>query len=183
MTVGLATPNTTLTVANAASLTDGQDVSAGYAATIYGSQVGVFGGYADRRSALALEPATSWNLGVTVGYAGFYLRGAFTDVAERSVIDTWQSWQAGFGYAVGDLDLRVTYVQSELSAGVAKAIGGLDSTQWMVGGNYQITPRIRFNADAFYGLRDAAVAGRLSANPSATAPQGTGARVGVQLQF
>lgn len=183
MTVGLSTPTSGFTTDNAVSLRAGQDISGGYATSLYGSQVGVFGGYADRPTAFAPEPATSWNLGASVGYAGFYLRGAFTDTAERGLINEMKSWQAGFGYATGDVDLRLTYVQSDASAGVVQTIGGLDSSQWMLGGIYQVTPRIRFNADAFYALRAAALSSRLSATPGAAAPQGAGARVGVQLQF
>lgn len=187
MTVGLAAPvaaSISNSISNSvASVRAGQDISGGYSTSLYGGQIGVFGGFADRPTTFAPEPATAWNMGAAVGYAGFYVRGAFTDVVERGVIDTWTSWQAGFGYATGNADLRLTYIESDASAGVARTIGGLDSSQWMLGGNYQISPSIRFNADAFYGLRDASVAGRLSATPGAAAPQGTGARVGVQLKF
>lgn len=183
MTIGLSTPTSALTPATATSLRGGQDIAGGYATTVYGSQVGVFGGYADRPTTFAPEPATSWNLGALVGYAGFYVRGAFTDVVEHGLVDTWTSWQAGFGYATGNVDLRLSYVQSDASAGMARTIGGLDSSQWMLGGDYQVTPLIRFNADAFYGLRDAAVLGLRSVSSGAVAPQGSGARVGVQLRF
>lgn len=183
MTVGLAAPVATSTAFIGNSTKSGQDISGGYSTSVYGGRIGVFGGFADRPSAFAPRPATAWNMGAAVGYGGFYLRGAFADVAERGLIDTWTSWQAGFGYAGDAFDLRLTYVESDASAGVAQALGGLDSSQWMFGGDYQVSPRIRFNADAFYGLRDASVAGRLSASPGATAPQGTGARVGVQLKF
>lgn len=162
----------------------GQDVSGGFVTSLYGSQVGLFGGYADRPAPFAQGLATSWNLGASVGYGGFYLRGGFSDVAERGLVDAWQTWQAGFGYGTGSLDLRVTYVSSDAVTPAARSIGGLDTNQWMIGGIYQISPGIRVNADAFYGTRKQATPyGRLSATPGATAPQGAGARVGVQLRF
>ncbi|MDX2224609.1 MAG: porin [Rhodospirillaceae bacterium] len=162
----------------------GQDVSGGFVTSLYGSQLGVFGGYTDRPTLFAQGLATAWNLGASVGYGGFYLRGGFSDVAERGLVDAWQTWQAGFGYGTGSLDLRVTYVSSDAVTPTARNIGGLDTNQWMIGGIYQISPGIRVNADAFYGTRELATPyGRLSATPGATAPQGAGARVGVQLRF
>lgn len=179
VTVGISSATSAMIAARS-----GQDISGGYATDLYGSQVGIFGGYADRPAQFAPVPSTSWNLGASVGYAGFYVRGAFTDVAERGLVDTWRSWAAGFGYGTGNLDLRLSYIISDASRSLVQSNGGLDASQWLIGGNYQLTPRIRVNADAFYGNRDtAAIYGRLSATPGVNAPQGTGARVGVQLRF
>lgn len=184
VSVGISPTTSALIASPYASGRGGQDISAGYATDLYGSQVGIFGGYAGRPAQFAAEPSTAWNLGASVGYAGFYVRGAFTDVVERGLVDTWQSKQLGVGYGTGNLDLRLTYVESDAGHSVVQSIGGLDASQWMIGGMYKVSPRIRVNADAFYGTRDTAtIYGRLSATPGATAPQGTGARVGVQLRF
>lgn len=184
VSIGIS-PTTSAMIASATSNgRGGQDISAGYATDLYGSQVGIFGGYAGRPAQFAPEPSTAWNLGASVGYAGFYVRGAFTDVVERGLVDTWQSRQLGFGYGTGNLDLRLTYVESDAGHSVMQSIGGLDASQWMIGGMYKVSSRIRLNADAFTGNRETAtIYGRLSATPGATAPQGTGARVGVQLRF
>jgi hypothetical protein len=55
---------------------------------------------------------------------------------------------------------------------------------WMVGGIFQLTPRVRLNADAFTGGHDVrGLTNVFSATSNTAAPQGTGGRVGIQLKF
>lgn len=192
LTIGYLTPAygaVSLGVSPAAPLSarttlSGLDVGGSYTTPLIvlgpaGGRIGVFGAYDERPSIWALTPATSWNLGASVGYAGFYLRGGVNESAAVGPLLGIQGLQAGFGYEIGALDLRLSYLASQ-GAGVGEQ--EIDSRQWAIGGMYQITPRIRLNADAFYGISD----GRgtpLAILPPLTAPPGTGARVGVELRF
>jgi len=142
-------------------------------------RVGVFGAYDERPSILALTPTTAWNFGASVGYAGFYVRGGVNEATPMGPLMGTQGLEAGFGYELGAFDLRLTYLASQ-SVGLAEH--EIDSKQWAVGGIYQITPRIRVNADAFYGVGENSRAA-LAVQPPMTSPPGTGARVGVQLRF
>ena len=142
-----------------------------------GGRVGVFGAYDAHLSILALTPATSWNFGASVGYAGFYVRGGVNESAAVGPLLGIQGLEAGLGYEVGSLDLRVTFLTAQ-AVGVAQ--GEIDSRQWAIGGIYQITPTIRLNADAFYGDVHGAA---LAISPPLASPPGTGARVGVALRF
>ena len=156
----------------------------GYSAPVFIGRVGVFGAYdQQRQSLLSLNPASSWNFGATVGYAGFYVRGGVNETAPLGPLLGLQGLQAGFGYEIGSFDVRLTYAASQ---GLGLAERAIDSRQWTIGGIYQITPRIRVNADAFYGEENRGTS--LSAAPTVLAPPpasppGTGARVGVQLRF
>jgi hypothetical protein len=142
-------------------------------------RIGIYGSYSERPSILALTPSTTWSLGGTVGYGGFYLRAGVNEVAAVGPLLGLQGMQAGFGYELGGLDLRVTYLTSQGVGGVEREI---DSKQWSIGGIYNITSRIRLNADAFYGVGENR-GSALSVQPPLTSPPGTGARVGVQLRF
>jgi len=144
-------------------------------------RIGVYGSYSERPSLLALTPSTSWTLGGTVGYGGFYLRAGVNEVAAVGPLLGLQGMQAGVGYELGGLDLRVTYLTSQA---VGTAEREIDSKQWSIGGIYNITSRIRLNADAFYGVGENRGSALSVQPPSASgAPPGTGARVGVQLRF
>lgn len=145
------------------------------------SRVGLFGAYDERPSVLALSTATSWNFGASVGYAGFYLRGGVNESDAIGPLLGIQGLQAGFGYEIGALDLRLSYLASQ-GVGVGATDREIDSRQWAIGGIYQISPRIRLNADAFYGVGDGRSA-PLAVVPPLTSPPGTGARVGVELRF
>jgi len=142
----------------------------------------MFGGYSSRANLFESTPTTGWTFGASVGYAGFYVRGGMSSDAAQAAAkilnDANRGWLAGFGYEIGAFDLRITYMAAE-------PIGMTDrevvSRLWMIGGIYQLSPRIRFNADAFTGGRDISTFRTAPAN--AAAPQGTGARVGVQLKF
>lgn len=155
----------------------------GYSSPLFVGRVGVFGAYDERQSMLSLSPASSWNFGATVGYAGFYVRGGVNETAPLGPLLGLQGLQAGFGYEIGSFDVRLTYAASQ---GMGLAERAIDSRQWTIGGIYQITPRIRVNADAFYGAENRgttlAAAPTVLAPPTAS-PPGTGARVGVQLRF
>jgi hypothetical protein len=162
-----------------------QDFAATYKAGLFGSQVGIFGGFNTRANMFETAPTTGWNFGASVGYGGFYLRAGMSSdaaLASASLInDTNKGWLAGFGYEFGAFDLRVTYMASQ-SIGVAN--NAPDNRLWMIGGIYQLTPRMRVNADAFTGGRDLRTTTNVLTAPAQTvAPQGTGARVGVQLKF
>jgi hypothetical protein len=161
-----------------------QDFAARYSTSIYGGEVGVFARVADRPLLWASEASSAYNLGASVGYAGFYVQGAlmgFNDNALMRNFQSWQSWQAGFGYGIGAFDVRLTYSMGEGSAAFNNN-RSIDNNQWMLGGIYQLSPGIRFNADAFVGSRFSSP-GLSSAQPGTSTPQGTGARVGVQLRF
>lgn len=161
------------------------DFMATYKAGVMGGQLGVFGGYNSVANLFESAPTTGWNFGASVGYAGFYFRaGVSSDAAQAAaqiVNETNRGWLAGLGYEFGAFDLRLTYMAAE-------PIGFTDrdvvSKLWMIGGIYQLTPRVRVNADAFTGGRDLRnTTTVLTAPANAAAPQGTGARVGIQLKF
>lgn len=143
-----------------------------YATSVFGGQVGVFGGMTDQQSAFALDTTTSRTIGASVGYAGFYLRGAYQDAGPDAFLESRSAWQAGLGFGSGDFDVRVTYVQSAFAQGGPTELEG---KQWMIGGLLQLTPSILLNANAFYIDRELAM--------PTVEPPGTGARVGVQLRF
>jgi len=141
--------------------------------------VGIFAGVDTRPSILTITPATSWTFGASVGYAGFYVRGGVNESTPTGPLLGIQGLQAGFGYEIGALDFRVTYLTSQ-SVGLTQR--EIENRQFSLGGIYKITPRIRVNADAFYGL-DGDRLSSLAITPSQTSPLGTGARVGVELRF
>jgi hypothetical protein len=161
----------------------GQDFAARYSTSIYGGELGVFARVADRPIFLSTDSTTAFNLGASVGYAGFYFQGAYTGLNDNGLLrslQSWESWQAGLGFGGNAFDVRLTYAMGQATPAFAGR--SFDNSQWMLGGIYQLTPGIRFNADAFTGSRLVSP-GVASAAPGASAPQGTGARVGVQLKF
>jgi len=156
------------------------DVAGSYStAPVSLGRVGVFGGYDQRPSVLALAPTASWNFGASLGYAGFYVRGGVNETTATGPLLGLQGMEAGFGYEIGAFDLRMTYLTSQA---IGNAAHEMDNQQWSIGGIYQISPRLRVNADAFYGVGDARGTS-LGVLPPLTAPPGTGARVGVELRF
>ena len=164
------------------ALADAFDIAGKYTADLYGGRIGLYGGYADRPSTLSLVPDTAWNFGASVGFAGFYVRGGISDVTSVGYLQGIQGWEAGFGYETGNFDLRLTYAASQSAGDLDLVEHQLDSKQWTLGGDYQITPRLRLNANAFYDMRNNGLRA-LSVVPTMATPQGTGARVGVQLRF
>lgn len=149
-----------------------EDMYGSYATSFLGGQFGVFGGVKDQQSAFAMELTTSRTVGASVGYGGFYLRGAYQDAGPDGLLDGRRAWQAGFGYGSGDFDVRLTYVESAFVQGSPTELEG---KQWMIGGLMQVTPSILLNANAFIVDRELAM--------PTVEPPGTGARVGVQLRF
>ena len=160
-------------------IANAQDVSARYSTSLFGGDVGVFGGYADRPSTLSLSPVSSWNFGATVGYAGVYVLGGVSDTAAFGPFLGREGWAAGFGYDMGSFDLRLTYAAE--GSNISTPDHAVDTRQITLGGIYSISPRFSLNADAFYSGRDRVPF--FLADPIAKTPQGTGARVGVQLRF
>jgi hypothetical protein len=156
-----------------------QDVSARYSTHLFGGDVGVFGGYADQPSTLALSPVSSWNFGATVGYAGVYVLGGVSDTASFGPFLGREGWVGGLGYDMGSFDLRLTYAAEGRNLSTISHTA--ETQQITLGGIYSISPRFSLNADAFYSGREG-VPFYLAA-PTAKTPQGTGARVGVQLRF
>lgn len=148
------------------------DAYGSYATSFMGGQFGVFGGVKDQQSALSMELTTSRTVGASVGYAGFYVRGAYQDTGPDGLLDGRRAWQAGLGYGSGDFDVRVTYVESAFVQGSPTELEG---KQWMIGGLVQVTPSILLNANAYIVDRELAM--------PTVEPPGTGARVGVQLRF
>lgn len=153
-------------------------------ARIYGGDVGVYAGMAERPSIFAPTTATAWNVGGSLGYAGFYLRAGLMATTPLGPLQGTQGWQAGFGFTSGALDLRLTYLTA-LTGNFGMAERELDSQQWKFGGIYRLSEKVRLNADAFYGLRDSKSGMFFTPQAAAgnQAPQGTGARVGIQLRF
>ena len=164
------------------ALADAFDIAGKYTADLYGGRVGVYGGYADRPSTLSLIPDTAWNFGASVGFAGFYVRGGISDMTAAGYLQDVHGWEAGLGYETGGFDLRLTYAASQSAGDLGTVERQLDSKQWTLGGDYQITPRLRLNANAFYDMHNSGLP-PLSVAPTMVTPQGTGARVGVQLRF
>jgi len=148
------------------------DVQGQYATKLFGGQVGVFGEVTDQPSAFAMEPSTSRTVGASVGYGGFYLRGAVQSADSDGLIDSRRAWQAGFGYGTDAFDVRLTYAESDFTQ---TGLIELDGKQWMLGGLVQLTPSILLDANAFYVDRQKLV--------PTVEPPGTGARVGVRLRF
>jgi len=111
----------------------------------------------------------------------FMSAASVSDAQQSGLFLRTQGWQAGFGFETGALDLRLTYAISQSAPGLHTIERELDSQQWTIGGIYQISSHLRLNADAFYGPHENR--GALYAAPTAQAPQGTGARVGIQLRF
>lgn len=143
--------------------------------------IGLFGGFNSRPSVLTLMPSTGWNFGASVGYAGFYVRGGVNEQAPVGPLLGIQGLQAGFGYEIGALDFRVSYLTAQTVGLTAQRES--ENRQFSLGGIYQISPRVRVNADAFYGLDGTRSGAPLAVVAPQGAPQGTGARVGVELRF
>lgn len=148
------------------------DAYGSYANSFLGGQFGVFGGVKDQQSALSMALTTSRTVGASIGYAGFYVRGAFQDTGPDGLLDGRRAWQAGLGYGSGDFDVRLTYVESAFVQGGPTELEG---KQWMIGGLVQVTPSILLNANAYIVDRELVM--------PTVEPPGTGARVGVQLRF
>jgi hypothetical protein len=179
VTLGVSPATRSLGSGVATGMAQAFDVGGRYSTTLPVGRIGIFGAYDERASLLSLAPATSWNFGASVGYAGFYVQGGVNATAPLGPLLGIQGLQAGFGYEIGSFDVRLTYLASQ---GLGLADRDIDSRQLMLGGIYQITPRIRVNADAFYGSMDTHGAALAVQSPIAT-PPGTGARVGVELRF
>jgi predicted porin len=160
------------------------DAAGEYSTRLYGSDVGVFAGMAERPSIFAPTTATAWNVGGSLGYAGFYFRAGLTATQPLGPLQATQGWQAGFGFTSGALDLRLMYLTAQ-TGNFGMAERDPDSQQWTLGGIYRLSSRVRLNADAFYGLRDSRSGMFFTPQAAAgnQAPQGTGARVGIQLRF
>jgi hypothetical protein len=152
--------------------TPNSDVYGSYATSFLGGQFGVFGGVTDQHSAFSLAQTTSRTFGAAVGYAGFYVRGAYQDAGPDGLLDSRRAWQAGLGYGSDAFDVRLTYVESQFIQGSPTEIEG---KQWMIGGMVQLTPSILLNANAFFVDREIAM--------PTVEPPGAGARVGLQLRF
>ncbi len=165
-------------------ITDALNVSSEFNAAIRGGNIGLFGGVAERPSLFALAPATAWNMGGSLGYAGFYLRAGVSETPQLGPFQRTQGWQAGLGFASGGFDVRLMFLTAQ-TGNFSSGETAMDSERWMVGGIYRLSSSLRVNADAFYGLRDSRTGMFFTPQPAAGAqpPQGTGARVGVQLRF
>ncbi len=155
-------------------------MSSAFSAPTSVGRLGVFGGYAEHQSLLSLTPATAWSVGASYGYGGFYVRGGVNEAPAIGPLLGIQGLQAGFGYEVGAIDLRMSYLTSQ---NLGKVDHENDSRQVSIGGIYKITPRFLVNADAFYGMGKTEGTSLSVMTPPTAAPPGTGARVGVELRF
>lgn len=175
----LATPVIGRSAVGGLGVSSLQDVSARYSTHLFGGDVGVFGGYADQPTFLSMAPRTAWSFGATVGYAGVYLLGGVNDTPGFGPFLGSEGWAAGLGYEMGAFDLRLTYAAN--AGALAVVHENPESQQIMLGGIYRLSPRVRLNADAFYGGGQHGALSLIA--PSIKSPQGTGARVGVELRF
>ena len=158
--------------------------SSEYKASVYGGNVGLFGERAELPNLFSPAPASAWNMGGSLGYAGFYLRAGLSGTPALGPIQRTQGWQAGLGFATGGFDLRLTFLTAQ-TGNFANGDSEMESQRWTLGGIYRLSSSLRLNADAFYGLRDSKTGTFFTPQPAAgpQAPPGTGARVGVQLRF
>ncbi len=165
-------------------ITDAINVSSEFNTAIRGGTIGVFGDVSERPSLFALAPAPAWNMGGSLGYAGFYLRAGVSGTPQLGPFQRTQGWQAGLGFASGGFDVRLMFLTAQ-TGNFSSGETEMDSQRWMVGGIYRLSSSLRLNADAFYGLRDSRTGTFFTPAPAAGTqpPQGTGARVGVQLRF
>ncbi len=165
-------------------IADAFNVSSEFNTAVSGGTVGLFGDVAERPSLFALTPATAWNMGGSLGYAGFYLRAGVSGTPQLGPFQRTQGWQAGLGFASGGFDVRLMFLTAQ-TGNFSSGETEMDSQRWMVGGIYRLSSSLRLNADAFYGLRDSRNGTFFTPQPAAGTqpPQGTGARVGVQLRF
>ena len=165
-------------------IADAFNVSSEFNTAVRGGTVGLFGDVAERPSLFALSPATAWNMGGSLGYAGFYLRAGVSETPQLGPFQRTQGWQAGLGFATGGFDVRLMFLTAQ-TGNFSSGETEMDSQRWMVGGIYRLSSSLRLNADAFYGLRDSRTGTFFTPQPAAGTqpPQGTGARVGVQLRF
>jgi hypothetical protein len=165
---------------NGSAALGNSDFSATYKTELYGSQFGVSAGFANGGGSLfTAEPTPGWSFGASVGYAGFYVHAGISDATQaRLNSDPGKGWLAGFGYETGALNLRFSYMTAQ-----SLATNDGDSRTWMIGGIYRLNSRIRLNADAFTNRDLRTFTTPAAAAAAASAPQGTGARVGVQLRF
>ncbi len=157
-----------------------QNFNASFATTVYGSELGFFAGYNGANSMFNMTPTPGYNLGATVGFGGFYVAAGVSDNTQQTLRltnDPKQGWLAGFGYKRGAFNVRFSYMMAQGFSGAEP-----DTRTWMIGGIYQLNSSLRLNADAFTSPR-AAAAFTTPAPATNAAPQGTGARVGLQLRF
>jgi hypothetical protein len=155
------------------------DFAADYQTRLLGSDIGLFAGYTGGDSLFMTAPTAGWNFGASLGYRGFYFEAGLSDSGQQRLTpETQQGWLAGFGYRTGGLNLRLRYMAAQ---SLTSTDQDSDNRTWIIGGIYQISPRLRVNADAFTGGRELRV--NSAPQPASAAPQGTGARVGVQLRF
>ena len=80
-------------------IADAFNVSSEFNTAVSGGTVGLFGDVAERPSLFALTPATAWNMGGSLGYAGFYLRAGVSGTPQLGPFQRTQGWQAGLGFA------------------------------------------------------------------------------------
>lgn len=165
-------------------ITDATNVSSEFNTAVRGGTIGLFGDVSERPSLFALAPAPAWNMGGSLGYAGFYLRAGLSETPQLGPFQRTQGWQAGLGFASGGFDVRLMFLTAQ-TGNFSSGETEMDSQRWMVGGIYRLSSSLRLNADAFYGLRDSRAGTFFTPAPAAGTqpPQGTGARVGVQLRF
>jgi hypothetical protein len=151
-----------------------------YKTQLYGSQIDLTSGFTNDASLFTSMPTAGWNFGAAVGYAGFYVHGGLSDATQmRLTSDPSKGWLAGFGYQTGAFNVRLSY----MTAQNINAADAENRTTWMIGGIYQISARVRVNADAFTSREPHLNATTIAPPMNTAAPQGTGARVGVQLRF
>lgn len=179
-----ALPVTARAVGGGMGIADISNFSSEFTTSISGGNVGLFGERAELPTLFAPAPVSAWNMGGSLGYAGFYLRAGLSGTPALGPFQRTQGWQAGLGFASGGFDFRLTF----LTAQTGNFSGGeteMESQRWTLGGIYRLSSSLRLNADAFYGLRDSRTGMFFTPQPAAgtQAPPGTGARVGVQLRF
>lgn len=134
---------------------------------------GSINGLSNESYRFLIEPSSEKAFGALLGYEGFYLSGAYKEVASpRGMSDTQVLWQAGLGFGSKAFDLNFSYRQMAFSQ---PQLTDLEGKRWMVGGMIYLSPSLFVDANAFYFDRDKTVS-------QIDTPQ-KGARLGVRLKF
>ncbi|MHB1204243.1 MAG: hypothetical protein ACYCZX_01645 [Rhodospirillaceae bacterium] len=182
--LGAALPVTARAAGGGMGIADISNFSSEFTTSISGGNVGLFGERAEMPTLFAPAPVSAWNMGGSLGYAGFYLRAGLSGTPALGPFQRTQGWQAGLGFASGGFDFRLTFLTAQ-TGNFSSGETEMESQRWTLGGIYRLSSSLRLNADAFYGLRDSRTGMFFTPQPAAgtQAPPGTGARVGVQLRF
>jgi outer membrane protein OmpU len=118
------------------------------------------------------EDLTAWNVGGSVGYAGFSVAGSYGDWSDSLTANGTDAsyWTAGLAYNVGAFGTSVTYLNSTIDTGTDS-----DFNNIVVGADYKLAPGLTPYAEV--SVYDFDQAGAAADN------NGTVVILGTQLAF